>query len=213
MRIVHIAPNAPYNEGWSYQENLLPKYQKKLGHDVTLIITNTMHAGGSVVTTDCCNKILSDGVRLIRRSTKTLRGPDEVYLKEKLGKWSGAVRFITYKSDESISIHEKCDIAVVPTIGYEGTSLSLLEAMACKCAVICTNVGGMTNVVIDHYNGLMINPNSNQLFYAIEELIENAELRAALAEKGYETVSKAFSLDKWKNKWEMIINEIQNQTV
>lgn len=67
MKIVHIAPCAPYNEGWSYQENLLPKYQQKLGHEVTLIITNTMHQDGKKVLTDCCDKVLPDGVRLIRR--------------------------------------------------------------------------------------------------------------------------------------------------
>ena len=43
MKIVHIAPNAPYNDNWGYQDNLLPRYQKKLGHDVTVIITNKMH--------------------------------------------------------------------------------------------------------------------------------------------------------------------------
>jgi hypothetical protein len=75
MRIVHIAPNAPYNEGWSYQENLLPKYQKRLGHDVTLIITNKMNAGGTVVLTDCCDKMMADGVRLIRIPAKSGKGP------------------------------------------------------------------------------------------------------------------------------------------
>ncbi|MBE6797083.1 MAG: glycosyltransferase family 4 protein [Ruminococcaceae bacterium] len=39
MKIVHIAIEAPYNEGWGYQENLLPKYQVKLNHQVTLVTT------------------------------------------------------------------------------------------------------------------------------------------------------------------------------
>lgn len=49
MRIVHIAPNAPYNNYWGYQENLLPKYQKKLGHEVILIVSNTEHKNGKIV--------------------------------------------------------------------------------------------------------------------------------------------------------------------
>lgn len=49
MRIVHIAPNAPYNEGWGYQENLLTKYQAKSGNDVTLIITTKMHKDGRII--------------------------------------------------------------------------------------------------------------------------------------------------------------------
>ena len=70
MKIVHIAPNAPYNEGWGYQENLLPKHQAKLGHDVTLIITNREHYNGTVRDTKCVDFVMNDGVRLIRRQYK-----------------------------------------------------------------------------------------------------------------------------------------------
>ena len=70
MKIVHIAPNSPYNDYWGYQDNLLPKYQKKLGHDVTVIITNTMHKDGKILRTDCSDYILNDGVRVIRREHK-----------------------------------------------------------------------------------------------------------------------------------------------
>ena len=79
MKIVHIAPCAPYNEGWSYQENLLPKYQQKLGHEVTLIITNTMQQDGKRVFTDCCDKFLPDGVRLIRRPIRKRIFPYHVF--------------------------------------------------------------------------------------------------------------------------------------
>lgn len=70
MKIVHIAPNSPYNDYWGYQDNLLPKYQKKLGHDVTLIITNLMHDNGKIVETDCADYVLDDGVRVIRLKKK-----------------------------------------------------------------------------------------------------------------------------------------------
>lgn len=70
MKIVHIAPNAPYNDYWGYQENLLPKYQKKSGHDVTLIITNTMHRDGKIEEIEPCEYHLNDGVRVIRVAKK-----------------------------------------------------------------------------------------------------------------------------------------------
>lgn len=38
MRIVHI--HQYYNDGLGYQENILPRYQAKLGHEVTLITSN-----------------------------------------------------------------------------------------------------------------------------------------------------------------------------
>lgn len=70
MKIVHIAPTAPYNDYWGYQDNLLPKYHCKLGHEVTLIITNKMHKDGGIVETACGDYRLSDGVRVIRLKTK-----------------------------------------------------------------------------------------------------------------------------------------------
>lgn len=38
MKIIHITEN--YIEGWGYQENLLPLYQKRAGHDVVVISDN-----------------------------------------------------------------------------------------------------------------------------------------------------------------------------
>ena len=38
MRIVHIADS--FIEGWGYQENLLPLYQKRAGHDVVVVADN-----------------------------------------------------------------------------------------------------------------------------------------------------------------------------
>ena len=40
MKIVHICQY--YNDGYGYQENLLPRYQKKLGHDVKVITSDRM---------------------------------------------------------------------------------------------------------------------------------------------------------------------------
>lgn len=70
MKIVHIAPNAPYNDYWGYQENILPKYQRKMGHDVTVIVTNQIHKDGKIEEIDCSDYFLDDGVRVIRLKKK-----------------------------------------------------------------------------------------------------------------------------------------------
>ena len=133
-------------------------------------------------------------------------GPDEAYLHQELDQWEN-VRFITYESKDSMDIHKDKHIAVVPTLGSEGTSLSLLEAMASQCAVICTDVGGMTNIVIDHYNGLMIHPDEENLYNALVELINDPQLRKALSEKAYETVQTGFSDDRWRQRWTKVLQE------
>lgn len=133
-------------------------------------------------------------------------GPEEDYLKNKF-KSNVNVKFITYSSGESLNIHADKHIAVIPTVGSEGTSLSLLEAMASTCAVICTNVGGMTNIVIDNFNGTMINPDVGQLYAALKKMIEDAEFRKNIAHEAYNTVQKGFSFDVWKEKWKKVFME------
>ena len=107
-------------------------------------------------------------------------GPDEEWMKKSMEAY-GTVEFIQYESADSLNVHKNKDIAVVPSLGSEGTSLSLLEAMAAGCAVVATNVGGLTDIVLDGYNGLLIQPDENELHKAICRLIENPSLRHQLA--------------------------------
>ena len=129
---------------------------------------------------------------------------------EQLGK-NRNVHFISYSPEESLTIHQCHDIAVVPTCGSEGTSLSLLEAMAAGCAVIASNVGGMTNIILDGYNGLMISPDVDELAMALLRLIDDIALRTRIAQKGRETVIESFSFEKWKTKWLQLIEEISKE--
>lgn len=127
-------------------------------------------------------------------------GPDEQWLKNKFMNMDN-VSFIRYESEDSLNVHTDYDIAVVPTLGSEGTSLSLLEAMSASCAVIATNVGGMTNIVIDGFNGILINPDEKELIEAIKILVIDKEYRQKLARKGNDTVREGFSYDIWERKW------------
>lgn len=66
MKVVNISLIV-YSDGWSYQDNLLPKYQKKLGHDVWMITTDkTYNSEGEVVVADQRRYINQDGVNIIR---------------------------------------------------------------------------------------------------------------------------------------------------
>lgn len=135
-------------------------------------------------------------------------GPDEGMLRHALEQYEN-IHFITYDSKESLFIHADMDIAVVPTLASEGTSLSLLEAMSAQCAVVCTNVGGMTNIVIDGYNGTMVNPDSGSLYEAIDALIVDADLRKKLADTAYKTAKEGFSFERWEASWIKVIESFE----
>lgn len=131
-------------------------------------------------------------------------GPDEKYLAELFSN-DDRVKFTHYDSSESVCFHQQFDIAVVPTIYSEGTSLSLLEAMSAGCAVVCTNIGGMTNVILNNFNGIMVSPNKEELFGALSNLVENVELRNRLAKNAQETIKESFSLERWNRQWKKFL--------
>lgn len=161
---------------------------------------------GTKIFTEAVHRILKEYANV--KITYAGNGPDKSWIKEQLKDFSN-VDYITYSCNESLDVHADKHIAVIPSIGSEGTSLSLLEAMASGCAVVCTNVGGMTNIVLDHYNGIMVFPESEQLYAAIKELIDDEFLRKELAVNAYNTVSKAFSYDKWEKRWTQLIEKIE----
>ena len=74
MNIVHIGFGGPYTETMCYQDNLLPRSQKELGHDVTYIANCFQWNGSELEDVPSCDKIMADGVRLIRLPLKKILG-------------------------------------------------------------------------------------------------------------------------------------------
>lgn len=118
------------------------------------------------------------------------------------------VTFTQYENSKSCQFHKDYDIALIPSVGSEGTSLSLLEAMSVGCACICSDVGGMSNIVLDGFNGIIIEPNEELLYKAICDLIENEEKRNSISKYAMGTIKHSFSLEKWKKSWIDLINNI-----
>lgn len=119
------------------------------------------------------------------------------------------VHITRYTSSEALELHMQHDIAVIPTIGSEGTSFSLLEAMAAGNAVICTPVGGMSNIILDGYNGIFVYPDSaKDLAKMIAILLQDQQLRDKLAKNARETVQAAFSKEVWKMRWKNALNKV-----
>ena len=123
------------------------------------------------------------------------------------------VSFIKYNANESLDFHLTQDIAVIPTIGSEGTSLSAIEAMSAGCAVVCTGVGGLSNIVINNHNGLLIDPNAISIANAIKELYENRDKLFSLQKKGHDTAKDSFDQVDWFDKWKKIIMDIENELI
>lgn len=67
MKIVHLCLSGAFNENWGYQENLLSKYHKLLGHEVTIITSNLIkNQNTSDKKIPPESYLLDNGVKIIR---------------------------------------------------------------------------------------------------------------------------------------------------
>ena len=92
---------------------------------------------------------------------------------------------------------------VFPT-KYEGFGIPPLEAQACGCPVVCSNVASLPEVAGDSV--IYCNPyDSNDIKEKIELLLNDKNLQNQLITKGYENI-KRFS---WKESAEKIIEVVE----
>ena len=117
------------------------------------------------------------------------------------------VAITTFSPEDSVQFHKKFDIAVVPTIYSEGTSLSLCEAMSAGCVPIATHVGGMSNMILNNYNGFLIQPTLDALKQKLIDVILMSKAdRNVIAKNAYDTALCSFSVDRWNKEWADFLN-------
>ena len=95
-----------------------------------------------------------------------------------------------------LSLLKGFDVFVMSSVS-EGLGTSLLDAMACRKAIVATRVGGIPEVVEDGRTGLLVPPRSpRELGTAIVRLLRDAPLRAQLAEAGRARVEAHFTAER-----------------
>ncbi|GBC85877.1 GDP-mannose-dependent alpha-(1-6)-phosphatidylinositol monomannoside mannosyltransferase [bacterium HR11] len=118
--------------------------------------------------------------------------------------YPGRVRWRVLPFERMPEAYWDADITVLPTRFAEGTSLACLEAMACGNAVVATPVGGLTDLILDGYNGLLVAPQVAALETALERLVEEPDLRTRLGIRARETAT-VFSIDRWRQAWRHVL--------
>jgi glycosyltransferase involved in cell wall biosynthesis len=99
------------------------------------------------------------------------------------------------------------DIVAVPS-REEPFGLVAIEAMSEKACVVCSNVGGLKEIVKSGYNGMLFeNENYIQLAGMLLELMSNKELRFKLAENGFKEANN-YSWHKASEKIYSYYNEL-----
>ncbi len=115
---------------------------------------------------------------------------------------TGRIVFPGKITDEELKQHYKtCSFLVLPAVydekgDTEGLGVVLLEAMSYGKPVVASRAGGITDIVVDGENGLLVPPaDSSALALAIEKLVRSSELRKRLGRTARKTVDEKFNWD------------------
>jgi len=105
------------------------------------------------------------------------------------------VIFLGIRSDIS-DLMNACDVFTLTSLS-EAASLTLMEAMASKLAVVVTDVGGNPEIIRNGIDGLLApRKDSDKLAECYIQLLSDPEKRMRFAKSAYERAVERYSLDK-----------------
>lgn len=101
--------------------------------------------------------------------------------------------FINPSQDELRKIYSSADIFFKPTL-LEGSSLPIMEAMACKTAIVSSNIDGVREYLVDEYNCILAKKgNVRNYAYQLRWVLDNDKLREKIRNNAYDTAIEQFS--------------------
>ena len=107
------------------------------------------------------------------------------------------INFVGHRTDVS-SFYHNSDIFILSS-RWEGFPISILEAMSCSLPIIAADVGGVSEAVVDSFNGYLFNPGDYcRLAECILRLAQNRSLLMQYGKNSRHRLVANFSPDKLK---------------
>jgi glycosyltransferase involved in cell wall biosynthesis len=101
-----------------------------------------------------------------------------------------------------------CDLFALPSL-YEGSPISVLEAMAAGRAVVSSAIAGTDELIEDGASGILVPPGDPAaLAAALRRLLSDRELREGLARRARERVRHDFDRDAMVRRVERIYEDL-----
>lgn len=120
------------------------------------------------------------------------------------------VVFTGYRDDVA-RLLKAIDVVALPS-RWEGLSLVLLEAMACRKPIVASRVTGNIDVVVDGVTGFLVPGGSPEaLAGKIIRLLQDAQLRDELGRHGRERVEQEFSLTRMVAQMRSVYQDLLGQ--
>lgn len=83
----------------------------------------------------------------------------------------------------------------VSTSNFEGNPKTILEAMSAGCVVIASNIANHTEIIKNHFTGVILDDETDGLQITLNNLNKNKDLEETLSSNGYDFVNKYYSLE------------------
>lgn len=100
------------------------------------------------------------------------------------------------EGEEKEKVIRESTILVLPSYN-EGMPMSILEGMGYALPIVSTNVGGISQQVINNENGFLITAgDKHMLKNSLIKLIKSESLKKKMGKKSYEIVSEKFNIGK-----------------
>ncbi|MBI5050449.1 MAG: glycosyltransferase family 4 protein [Nitrospirae bacterium] len=91
----------------------------------------------------------------------------------------------------------------------EGMPVSIMEAMASGLPVVSTDVGGVSELVMDGETGFLVPPkNPDALAEKIKALMDDKALREKMGMNGQERINETFTLERMVAKTEELYKSL-----
>jgi glycosyltransferase involved in cell wall biosynthesis len=109
--------------------------------------------------------------------------------------------------EELAACYAEADVFALPSAG-EGFGLVFLEAMAFGKPIVGAAIGGATDLIEDHANGLSVLPHDKEgLVQALSHLLLDDSLRSDLGRRGAEIVQHKYSFEVFQDDLRHIVQE------
>jgi phosphatidylinositol alpha-mannosyltransferase len=103
-----------------------------------------------------------------------------------------SIHFIGYVSrDDLVRYYRTATVFCAPSTGFESFGIVLLEAMAASLPIVASDIAGYRLVLTNGKEGLLVPPNDEKAIAdAVVDLLQNPEMRHAMAERGRMTAAQ-----------------------
>lgn len=194
-----------------YDEAMVSIYEKRLGPETVSILKsgplNLLMIGNlvkiknpmaAVKAVELLNMDLDKSAKLFIAGRDDVEEKYSKVVKEYIVRKNlqDSVHLLGYQTKDVLEyLLKNVDYLIIPSLS-EGVPLVLVYALKHKVPVLTTSAGGISDVVKDRINGIIIKSDASSISEAVKDLNRNPELKLNIKENGYRTFLEKFNLDR-----------------